>query len=143
MSAWRRAHSAALVRAWSTLATHSSPHALWDWRRRFDKGEGFRVKDEAGANDLVMSGEPHWVVVPWLAMCGDGWVQGLEECDDGDTKDGDGCSHNVSRAPSAAPLECLFRAISEAAPASLHLLSPLEMPHRHITAPTLLMSHAA
>ncbi len=31
-------------------------------------------------------------VVKWLSVCGNGIVEGTEECDDGDTDDGDGCS---------------------------------------------------
>ena len=31
-------------------------------------------------------------VVKWLSVCGNGIVEGAEECDDGDTDDGDGCS---------------------------------------------------
>jgi cysteine-rich repeat protein len=30
--------------------------------------------------------------VRWLSNCGNGVVEGAEECDDGDTVDGDGCS---------------------------------------------------
>lgn len=33
-----------------------------------------------------------WQVVRWMAVCGDGVIEGPEECDDGNTKDGDGCS---------------------------------------------------
>ena len=59
---------------------------------RFDEGAGYSVRDETGGgNDLLMSGAARWEVVPWLALCGDGWVQGLEECDDGNARGGDGC----------------------------------------------------
>ena len=64
--------------------------------RKFDEGEGYRVRDETGhGHHLIMSGEPRWTVVPWLSFCGDGYVQGLEECDDGNDRDGDGCSSTV------------------------------------------------
>lgn len=34
----------------------------------------------------------HMQVVRWLSVCGDGVIEGVEECDDGNTKSGDGCS---------------------------------------------------
>lgn len=38
---------------------------------------------------------PSWVVTRWLSTCGNGLVEGQEECDDGDATDGDGCSATV------------------------------------------------
>lgn len=43
-------------------------------------------------HDLIASQKPSWEVVRWLSTCGNGVVEGSEECDNGDTKDGDGCS---------------------------------------------------
>ncbi len=31
-------------------------------------------------------------VVKWLSKCGNGLIEGQEQCDDGNTNDGDGCS---------------------------------------------------
>jgi cysteine-rich repeat protein len=40
----------------------------------------------------VCGAAPQWEVVRWLSTCGNGVVEGQEECDDGDLQDGDGCS---------------------------------------------------
>lgn len=53
---------------------------------------GYRVKDASGhGHDLLMAEKPRWQVVRWLSTCGNGAVEGAEECDDGAPKDGDGC----------------------------------------------------
>ena len=41
-------------------------------------------------------------VVRWLAVCGNGVVEGLEECDDGGNEDGNGCSHDCKVGAAAA-----------------------------------------
>lgn len=59
----------------------------------FDEGAGYTVKDITGrGHDLLAAEPPRWEVVRWLSVCGNGVVEGLEECDDGDLADGDGCS---------------------------------------------------
>lgn len=70
-------------------ANHPDLVAYW----RFDEGQGYLVQDATGhGHDLYATQEPRWAVVRWLSVCGDGVMQGSEECDDGDTQDGDGCS---------------------------------------------------
>jgi len=71
-------------------ANHPDLVAYW----KFDAGDGYNVKDATGrGHDLRMSYVPHWRVVNWLSICGNGIVEGAEECDDGNHNDGDGCSH--------------------------------------------------
>ena len=86
------------------LAPHGSPYGTFDnpgidplteglvayWK--FDEGEGYFVEDSTGlGNELIMSTEPSWMVVEWLSVCGNGIVEGNEECDDGNMIRGDGC----------------------------------------------------
>jgi cysteine-rich repeat protein len=68
-----------------------SPGLVSYWR--FNEGPGsYIVKDEAvGGNDLEASYEPKWEVVQWLSRCGDGLVEGEEECDTGMPAGGTGC----------------------------------------------------
>ncbi|KAL4422517.1 hypothetical protein ABPG75_008714 [Micractinium tetrahymenae] len=62
--------------------------AYWN----FDEGKGWRVHDVTGhGHDLIATQEPRWEVVRHLAACGNGVLEGLEECDDGNTNTGDGC----------------------------------------------------
>ncbi|KAL4421057.1 hypothetical protein ABPG77_001352 [Micractinium sp. CCAP 211/92] len=62
--------------------------AYWN----FDEGKGWRVHDVTGhGHDLFAAEEPRWEVVRHLAACGNGVLEGLEECDDGNTQPGDGC----------------------------------------------------
>lgn len=68
---------------------HPDLVAYWD----FNAGTGYTVKDITNhGHDLIASQKPTWEVVRWLSTCGNGVVEGAEECDNGDTKDGDGCS---------------------------------------------------
>jgi cysteine-rich repeat protein len=63
--------------------------AYWD----FNSGAGYSIKDITNhGHDLIAAQPPRWEVVRWLSNCGNGVVEGAEECDDGDTVDGDGCS---------------------------------------------------
>src|SRR5690348_441027 len=55
--------------------------AYWD----FNAGAGYTIKDVTNhGHDLIASQRPHWEVVRWLSTCGNGVVEGNEECDDGD-----------------------------------------------------------
>lgn len=63
--------------------------AYWD----FNAGVGYTIKDVTNhGHDLIATQKPKWEVVRWLSTCGNGVVEGQEECDDGDLQDGDGCS---------------------------------------------------
>lgn len=64
--------------------------ALWS----FDEGEGYTVHDLTGhGHDLAVLSPPRWVPVETpFAVCGNGIVEGAEQCDDGSRKGGDGCS---------------------------------------------------
>ncbi|KAK9863294.1 hypothetical protein WJX84_001190, partial [Apatococcus fuscideae] len=63
--------------------------AYWN----FDEGQGYQVKDQtSNGHHLHAANMPQWQVVRWLSVCGDGVIEGVEECDDGNTKSGDGCS---------------------------------------------------
>eukprot|EP00210_Caulerpa_lentillifera_P002634 g2516.t1 len=60
---------------------------------KFDEGKGYSVKDETGhGHTLRILSEPKWIVPRWVETCGDGILEGTEECDDGNRKEGDGCS---------------------------------------------------
>eukprot|EP00879_Flechtneria_rotunda_P000467 GHRR01000568.1.p1 GENE.GHRR01000568.1~~GHRR01000568.1.p1 ORF type:complete len:1094 (+),score=373.48 GHRR01000568.1:402-3284(+) len=68
---------------------HKDLVAYWD----FNKGSGYMIKDVTNhGHDLIASQPPKWEVVRWLSTCGNGVVEGSEQCDDGDLVDGDGCS---------------------------------------------------
>jgi len=59
---------------------------------KFDEGAGFTIRDVTGrGHDLQASAPPNWEVVRWLSTCGNGRVEGGEQCDDGNLTDGDGC----------------------------------------------------
>jgi len=59
----------------------------------FNEGRGYTIKDVTNhGHDLVAAEPPRWEVVRWLSTCGNGVVEGDEECDDGDSRDGNGCS---------------------------------------------------
>ncbi|GBF95024.1 hypothetical protein Rsub_07525 [Raphidocelis subcapitata] len=67
------------------------PNLVAYWK--FDEGAGYTVKDVTNhGHDLIAAEQPRWEVVRWLSNCGNGMVEGSEECDDGDRLDGDGCS---------------------------------------------------
>lgn len=70
---------------------HDDPDLVAYWK--FDEGGGYMVKDVTGhGHDLIITQKPTWEVVRWLSTCGNGAVEGAEECDDGNNRDGDGCS---------------------------------------------------
>jgi len=70
--------------------------AYWD----FNSGAGYTIKDVTNhGHDLIAVQAPKWEVVRWLSSCGNGVVEGNEECDDGDIKDGDGCSSTCRMEP--------------------------------------------
>lgn len=61
----------------------------------FDEGQGYKAKDVTGrGHDLYISREPVWEVVRWFAVCGNGVLEGLEECDNGDVESGKGCNRD-------------------------------------------------
>lgn len=63
--------------------------AYWD----FNAGVGYTIRDVTNhGHDLIATQRPRWEVVRWLSTCGNGVVEGKEECDDGDLQDGDGCN---------------------------------------------------
>ena len=51
------------------------------------------------ASSLLRATPPFRQVVRWLSVCGNGKVEGLEECDDGGNEDGNGCSHDCRVEP--------------------------------------------
>ena len=51
-------------------------------------------------------------VVRWLTECGNGVVEGEEQCDDGNTEGGDGCSSVCKVLPSPVHSPCLIFLIS-------------------------------
>ena len=70
----------------------NNPDLVAYWK--FDAGSGYAVKDTSdNGHDLRMSFPPQWRVVNWLSICGNGIVEGAEDCDDGNQNDGDGCDH--------------------------------------------------
>ncbi|KAI8473932.1 MAG: concanavalin A-like lectin/glucanase [Monoraphidium minutum] len=78
---------------------------------RFDEGKGYAIKDSTNhGHDLLAAEPPTWEAVRWLSNCGNGAVEGAEECDDGDRLDGDGCSAACKLEPgwscSGAPSRC-------------------------------------
>eukprot|EP01025_Chloroclados_australasicus_P031099 TRINITY_DN313_c0_g1_i1.p1 TRINITY_DN313_c0_g1~~TRINITY_DN313_c0_g1_i1.p1 ORF type:complete len:856 (-),score=118.16 TRINITY_DN313_c0_g1_i1:1334-3685(-) len=59
----------------------------------FDEGQGFIIKDSSGnGNDLYISGRPSWEPVIINSVCGNGQLEEVEQCDDGNKVSGDGCS---------------------------------------------------
>ncbi|BDA49076.1 probable Sushi, von Willebrand factor type A, EGF and pentraxin pentraxin domain-containing protein at C-terminar half [Coccomyxa sp. Obi] len=75
----------------SGAVSEHDPDLVAYWK--FDEGKGYLVKDSTShGNNLYLTGEPKWQVVKWLSVCGNGLVEGQEQCDDGNTSDGDGCS---------------------------------------------------
>lgn len=75
--------------------SHPDLTAWW----RFDE-PGFVVRDVTGkGHDLTATAEPQFRVVRWLTRCGDGVMQGIESCDDGNRVAGDGCSPSCSVEP--------------------------------------------
>ena len=61
----------------------------------FDEGQGYIVKDiTANGHDLLATQPPRWEVVRFLAVCGNGVLEGLEECDTGAVGSGTGCTND-------------------------------------------------
>lgn len=69
---------------------HPDLVAYW----KFDEGQGYVIHDATGrGHDLYITQQPAgWQVTRWLSTCGNGVVEGLEECDDGDVIGGTGCN---------------------------------------------------
>jgi cysteine-rich repeat protein len=75
---------------------HPDLVAYWN----FNEGSGYTVKDVTNhGHDLIATQPPRWEVVRWLSTCGNGVVEGQEECDDGDARDGNGCSSSCKVEP--------------------------------------------
>ena len=65
--------------------------AYWKFDQE-DGGSTYRIPDKTGnGHDLKASNPISYEVVQWLTHCGDGIVEGDEQCDTGDTASGDGC----------------------------------------------------
>ncbi|KAL0039599.1 hypothetical protein WJX77_003012 [Trebouxia sp. C0004] len=75
----------------SVRVSPTDPDLVAYWT--FEEGSGYLVKDvTANKHDLHIQQPPHWRVVGPQQVCGNGIVEGLEQCDDGDIVAGDGCS---------------------------------------------------
>ena len=69
----------------------SDPDLVAYWT--FDEGQGYTVRDMTGhGHDLMATQPPRWEVVRFFAVCGNGVLEGLEECDTGNVGKGTGCS---------------------------------------------------
>jgi cysteine-rich repeat protein len=63
----------------------------------FDEGSGYMVRDLTGnGHDLIVTQKPSWEVAEYFSVCGNGVLEGLEECDNGDTSSGKGCSKSCT-----------------------------------------------
>jgi cysteine-rich repeat protein len=63
----------------------------------FDEGAGYRVTDLTGrGNDLIITQKPVWEVVEYFSVCGNGILEGLEQCDTGDVAAEKGCSKSCT-----------------------------------------------
>lgn len=59
----------------------------------FDEGSGYMAKDLTGhGHDLIITQKPVWEVVEHFSVCGNGVLEGLEECDNGDVGSEKGCT---------------------------------------------------
>ncbi|DBA68967.1 TPA: hypothetical protein ACH3X2_013140 [Trebouxia sp. C0005] len=75
----------------SDRVSPSDPDLVAYWT--FEEGSGYLVKDvTAHKHDLHIQQPPQWRVVGPQQVCGNGIVEGLEQCDDGDSVGADGCS---------------------------------------------------
>lgn len=69
----------------------SNPDLVAYWT--FDEGKGYTVRDMTGhGHDLLATQPPRWEVVRFFAVCGNGVLEGLEECDTGNVGKGTGCT---------------------------------------------------
>ena len=81
----------------------------------FDEGAGYKIHDLTGrGNDLVVTHRPVWEVVEYFSVCGNGILEGLEECDTGDANAGKGCSKSCKvmkgwECTSTSPSTCWIR----------------------------------
>ncbi|HEY1099252.1 MAG TPA: DUF4215 domain-containing protein [Myxococcota bacterium] len=76
------------------VANGTYPHHGWIVLRTMDTVGGeanFRSREDVSGPRLVLVTEP----APPSAVCGDGVVNGTDECDDGNDVDGDGCTDCV------------------------------------------------
>ncbi len=63
----------------------------------FDEGSGYIAKDLTGhGHDLIITQKPVWEVVEHFSVCGNGILEGLEECDNGDVGSGKGCTKSCT-----------------------------------------------
>jgi cysteine-rich repeat protein len=53
-----------------------------------------RYLGRSHGHDLLALAEPRWMWVETFGVCGNGVVEGGEECDDGSRRGGDGCDIN-------------------------------------------------
>lgn len=81
----------------------------------FDEGAGYMAKDLTGhGHDLVITQKPVWEVVEHFSVCGNGVLEGLEECDNGDVGSGKGCTKSCTvmdgwECTSTSPSSCWKR----------------------------------
>ena len=85
----------------------------------FDEGDGYKIHDLTGrGNDLIVTQRPVWEVVEFFSVCGNGVLEGLEECDTGDLDSGKGCSKSCKvmkgwECTSTSPSTCWLRGKDE------------------------------
>lgn len=73
--------------------SNDDPDLVAFWNFDFDAAPRFAIEDVTGhGNDLLMSAAPTFEVIRWMAVCGNGVVEGEEECDTGSPAAGSGCS---------------------------------------------------
>lgn len=73
--------------------SNNDPDLVAFWNFDFDAAPRFVIKDVTDhGNDLMMSGPPTFEVIRWMKVCGNGVVEGDEECDTGSLGPGTGCS---------------------------------------------------
>ncbi len=81
----------------------------------FDEGAGYKINDLTGrGNDLIITQRPVWEVVEYFSVCGNGILEGLEECDTGDVAAGRGCDKSCKvmagwECTSTSPSTCWVR----------------------------------
>ncbi|CAD7701100.1 unnamed protein product [Ostreobium quekettii] len=98
MRIWSRTLRLKEILEGMSIDQESEEQGAWDKRStglvahwKFDEGVGKVVKDSSkNGNDLLLR-EENWKVSRWV-VCGDGILEGTEECDDGNKASHDGCS---------------------------------------------------